>query len=84
MTDSWQKFIKVTSKDLLATELIFTEMEKGVLTYEGEFEGQVLYCRVSECTVQDYTYSCEESVGSLIQSDYVTLELGRKLILRIA
>jgi hypothetical protein len=79
----WEDFMKGAASELLNTELTFSNMDKGTMYYNGEYNGQKVFCSVSECYIGDYCYSAVEKVSSVTQGANVYLTLDGAPVLNV-
>ena len=81
MYKKWEDLMENADSGLLNTEMIFSSMDKGVMHYFGEYQGEKVYCSVSEACIGDYDYSSKEKVSSVTQGYYVWLTVNGEEVL---
>lgn len=74
------EFYKNSDKELQNLKLKFRGMEKGTLSYVGELDGKIVYASVSESCVSSFDFSPEETVMTLVQSEYAIVKVDGELV----
>ncbi len=73
-------FEKNQPNEFLDLKLTFSSMNKGELSYNGEYKGKKVYATASESFVINFDFSSEETPRNLAESEYCTISIDSKLV----